>query len=426
MLASLLLLTSVGNALAQTEGQAVPAAPVAAAPVADETPSLPPPVILPATAPTAPSSAPAASPPDRWFLMKALQGTWEGSQLDTNRMQISGWTDVSYTFSSDQASNLPMGFNYRANEFLLQQNWVRFERQVVTTGTEPSWGFRNDWILPGSDYIFTLPRGIFNSQLTANDGLPNRYGIDPIQFYLEAYVPTIAHGMDIKFGRFFSQYGIESNAAVDNYFLSHAYGMIYDPFTNTGLLTTTKLTDEWSVQAGLTLGSDDFIDPVDNATFVGSVKWAPPTGWDSVLFAVIAGEGRFNQSRNFHNPEVFDLVYTHKVDARTNYLFEGLFGFTTNVPDIGTANWWMLLQYLTHDFTPRLTGVVRYEIFDDAQGQRTGFEGVYSALTAGVQFRPRKSIILRPEVRYDYNFTSKPFDNRHGLFTLASDLIIRW
>jgi hypothetical protein len=33
---------------------------------------------------------------------------------------------------------------------------------------------------------------------------------------------------------------------------------------------------------------------------------------------------------------------------------------------------------------------------------------------------------LRPEVRYDYNFTSRPFDDRHGLFTLASDLILRW
>src|SRR5205814_316899 len=135
--------------------------------------------------------------PDRWPLMKALQGTWYGWELDGHRLQLSGWTDVSFTASSDRASNLPLGFNDRANDFLLQQNWVRFERTVVTSGTsEPTFGFRTDWILPGSDYFFTLPRGIFNGQLTAADGKPQRYGIDPIQFYGEAYFPTVARGLD--------------------------------------------------------------------------------------------------------------------------------------------------------------------------------------------------------------------------------------
>src|SRR5262249_3226210 len=148
-----------------------------------------------------PSSPPAAAP-DRWLIMKGLQGTWPGAVLDQNRMQVSGWTDMSFTGSSAEHSNLPMGFNYRANDFLLQQNWLRFERAVATSGTtQPTFGFRTDWILPGSDYVFTLARGVFNQQLTASHGRPNLYGIDPIQFYAEAYFPTMFQGMDIKFGR---------------------------------------------------------------------------------------------------------------------------------------------------------------------------------------------------------------------------------
>src|SRR6516164_489658 len=135
--------------------------------------------IPPETTP-APATPP-TPPPDRWLLMKGLQGTWPGWLLDGNRLQISGWADMSFTASSDRISNLPMGFNYRANDFLLQQNWLRFERTVVTSGTsDPTFGFRSDTILPGSDYLFTLPRGIFNSQLTADNGKPNLYGIDPI------------------------------------------------------------------------------------------------------------------------------------------------------------------------------------------------------------------------------------------------------
>src|SRR5262245_61367485 len=67
--------------------------------------------------PPACAEAPAVSPPapipapDRWLLMKSLQGTWPGWQLDSNRLQISGWTDMGFTASSAADSNLPLGFN---------------------------------------------------------------------------------------------------------------------------------------------------------------------------------------------------------------------------------------------------------------------------------------------------------------------------
>jgi hypothetical protein len=103
--------------------------------------------------------------------MKALQGTGPGALLDDNRLQVSGWTELSFTASSADDSNLPLGFNYRANQFMVQQNWLRLERTVVPSGTtEPTVGFRSDWILPGIDYRFTLARGIFNDQLTAHNG----------------------------------------------------------------------------------------------------------------------------------------------------------------------------------------------------------------------------------------------------------------
>jgi hypothetical protein len=359
--------------------------------------------------------------------MKLLQGTWPGNALDSNRMQLSGWTDASFTASSDRHSNLPLGFNYRANEFLLQQNWVRFERSVVKSGTtDPTFGFRSDTILPGSDYRFTLPRGIFDSQLTAAGGQPQRYGIDPIQFYGEAYFPTIGRGLDIKVGRIFCQYGVESNAAVDNNLSSHAYTFIYDPFTHTGAMGTLNLTDTWSVQAGIILGSDIFIDPADSPTGMGSIKWAPPGGRDSVLFSFIVGNGRFDRRHLFHNPETFDLVWTHTFNSRLSYNLEGLYGFTTNVPDIGFANWAGLLQYVTWTFSPRLSTTARLEFFDDFQGQRTGFSGLYTAMTVGLNYRPHPSVIFRPELRYDYNDRSRPFEDRHGLFTATMDVILRW
>jgi hypothetical protein len=318
-----------------------------------------------------------------------------------------------------------MGPNYRANEFLVQQNWLRVERPVDQKATTPTFGFRWDTFV-GTDYRFTVARGLFSGQLTANDGEPNTYGIDPVQFYAEGYFPQVGRGLDVKLGRFFAQYGAESIDATQNALGSRSYAFIYDPFTHTGLLTTLQITPAWSVQNGLVTGSDVFIDPAARPTYLGSVKWAPPDGRDSVLFAVILGPGRFEPGRNFNNPQIFDLVYTHKLSDRLTYTLDALFGYQTNVPDIGTATWWSTVHYLTRTLTPRLSGTVRLEFFDDIDGQRTGFEGLYTALTAGLTFKPHRALWLRPEVRFDYNGESRPFEGKHGLFTATMDVILRW
>jgi hypothetical protein len=94
--------------------------------------------------------------------------------------------------------------------------------------------------------------------------------------------------------------------------------------------------------------------------------------------------------------------------------------------DLGFVNWVGFVNYLNYVITPRLSGTARLEFFDDAQGQRTHFPGLYTDLTIGLQFKPWKSLIFRPEVRVDYNDQSRPFEDKHALFTTAFDVIVRW
>jgi hypothetical protein len=357
--------------------------------------------------------------------MQALQGTWYGAALDDNRLAVYGWTGMSFTGSTDRSSNLPMGLNYRANEFNVQQNYLRVEQAVDKSATTPTWGFRSDTILPGTDYRFTVARGLFDSQLTAKNGGPNLYGFDPVQFYAEGYFPQVGRGLDVKVGRFFAQYGSEGIDAVSNPFLSRANTFLYDPFTHTGVLTTLNLTDAWSVQNGIVTGSDMFIGPEANPTYIGSVKWAPPDGRTSALFAVILGKGRFDQEHNFHNPEVFDLILTRKLSDRLTWQFESLYGFTSNVPNIGFANWFGVVNYLSYQLAKNLTANARLEFFDDRQGQRTGFAGLYTAATAGVIYKPYPWLWLRPEVRIDHN-DSRPFEGKPNLFTATMNMVLRW
>ena len=220
--------------------------------------------------------------------MKSLQGTYPGWLLDSERIQIKGWTEASFTASSAEHSNLPMGFNYLANQFALQQNWLRVDQSVVTSGTsEPTFGFRSDTILPGTDYRFTVSRGLFSGQLLSNEGEPNTYGIDPVQFYGEAYFPTIGRGLDVKVGRTFCQYGAESIDAPSNILASHSYTFIYDPFTPHRCVRTLQITPAWSIQLGMVMGPDVFIDAPHRPTACS----VPRAAWrqDSVLFCGLLG-----------------------------------------------------------------------------------------------------------------------------------------
>jgi hypothetical protein len=149
-----------------------------------------------------------------------------------------------------------------------------------------------------------------------------------------------------------------------------------------------------------------------------------------VLFSVIIGKGRYDVAHAFSNPEIFDLVYTHKFSDRLTHTVEGLYSFQTGFPGgVGTngfVNNWSVAQYLTYQFTPRLSGTARLEFFDDVQGQRTGFAGLYTAVTTGVTFKPTPYLWFRPEVRYDHCDQSRPFEGRADLFTATFDVILRW
>ena len=69
---------------------------------------------------------------------------------------------------------------------------------------------------------------------------------------------------------------------------------------------------------------------------------------------------------------------------------------------------------------------IKILVVDDFEGFRTGHRGLYNALTTGLAFRPRRDILIRSEIRYDYNGESRPFEGKHGQFLAASDLILRW
>ena len=74
--------------------------------------------------------------------------------------------------------------------------------------------------------------------------------------YVDVYFPHVAQGMNLRVGRFISMPGIEAQLTPNNYMFSHSLLYSVDPFTDTGVLATMQVNDQWMVQAGISASHD--------------------------------------------------------------------------------------------------------------------------------------------------------------------------
>lgn len=368
------------------------------------------------------------APEEKYFLEKTLAQTRLGNLLETKGIRIFGWTQMSYNASTASGSNAPVFMNDRANEFLFNQNYLHVEKTLDTSKKEFQLGWVTDWILPGSDARTTVVRGLWDDQLRKNNGGPVLYPIDLFQVYAQAYLPNLGgEGTTVKVGRFATPVGYELVQAVDTPFVSRSYMFQYNPFTHTGVYANTQVNETWSVGYGLTTGTDTFLDaPTNRLTFLGQVKWAPKDGPTTVTASVVVTDPNYIPAENFQLYNFYNLVVTHKLSDKLTYILDTGYSHLGNIPGFGYGSWYGAANYLTYQHNDKLSTTLRGEVFEDSQGVRTGFRGLYTEVTYGATYKPVNWLYLRPSVRYDNNSTSAPFEGSQNLFTATMDVILRW
>lgn len=219
-------------------------------------------------------------------------------QLREHRIKIYGWVNPGYGYSSSKYSNIPNSYAIVPNRPELDQLILRTERIPDTTQREKcDWGFRLT-SLYGIDYRWTTAEGWYpaTKQLLQHNML---YGYDMPEMYGMFYVPKVAKGMVLKFGRFISPPDIEAQLAPDNFMWTHSQMFTYDCYTQTGVLATIKLNDNWSVQGGIHAGCDTA--PWDKGAIPTGeffVRWVSKSNNDSIYAGVDAiNNGRYRGAR---------------------------------------------------------------------------------------------------------------------------------
>src|SRR5262249_49873758 len=349
-----------------------------------------------------------------WPLMEAIYAGPSGEAWKKSRIQIYGWECFSWNVSTSTNTsrgpnaNFPLIYDLRPNRFEQNQIVLYIERVPDEFQTDHiDWGFRVSGVY-GLDYRFMISRGLFSDQLLKHN---RYYGFDMPMVYLDLYIPRIFQGMNVRIGRIISEPDIEAQLAPNNLMASHSLVYGFDNYTQTGTFTTKKLNEEWTIQLGLSNGTDVALwqkDPGNLPTGTVMIQWISPDQMDSIY----AGDNAFNNGEfGYNNLHQIVGTWTHKfsdtiytaTEALYMYMFDAKTHPTAAVPfqsgscpvKPGYAPERGILNYTMFRIAPSAFLTLRNEFYNDIVGSRTGHATKYSEHSFGLTWWPDKIITLR-------------------------------
>ncbi|SDN15018.1 outer membrane beta-barrel protein [Afipia sp. GAS231] len=405
-------------------------------------------------------------------LMVALGNTPAGSWMNDNHIQVYGWLNAGGNFSTNtvRGGNSPAAYSYNPNTVQLDQAVLYIERLPDTVQKDHiDWGFRLAPIY-GENYRYTTAYGLWSYQLL-NQNKNNGY--DMPMAYGEVFIPQIAEGLLVRFGRYISIPDIEAQLAPNNYMYSHSMTYTFDNYTNTGIQSTLALDKNWMVQLGVSVGTEampwhygaKIANPFPNPLYpgttmpkdpgavpsvTGGVRWTSDSGNDNVY---VVADGINGGQWGYNNLQWYGLTYYHKFNDQWHVSFETYNLHQNNVLNANNPNAvaafaaggtpfspqvmpfnspffaqcssatvfsckaevQTYLMYLSYKASPLDNISYRAEFYDDKQGQRTGTKTRYVETGIGWQHWFSPQIEIRPEVSYYKSLDGFAFNGNANL-----------
>jgi hypothetical protein len=382
---------------------------------------------------------------------EAAQTKFVQQEEAKSRLAISGWIESGITANPDSPrdnQNFGRFFDDRANEPLLNQLVVNFERALVPKPAEFDWGFKVQ-LMYGSDARFIHSLGLLDHTATKSILQP-----DLVEAYVNLHFPIFSEGgVDVKLGKFVTLEGAETIDPRTNFFYSHSYIFNFGiPLNHTGALATWHATPHINLVAGLTRGVNTSIDDNnDSVAFHGGI------GLDFNESKLVISAATHIGPETPNNDH--DLRYLNTITT-TWKITDKLTSITdlNYARDAGAdADAYGVAQYFTYAINSWLIAGIRGEVFRDDKGfyvvsfadyhdpmrllvgvptidPRTvgGGRTTYGAITVGLNIKPpmpkpMTSLTIRPEVRFDRALSNtQPFNDSadRDQFTAAVDVIV--
>jgi hypothetical protein len=339
----------------------------------------------------APAPAPTPPPPtttaaaDAPAPAEAASSTEATATASKPAVEVHGFTSIAFThdFAKTPDHSIPLRtFDTGSDTASIDDVELSVLR---STAKANDLGFRVDAVAGSTVPRVEAATGLFRDPTTGQAGY-----FDLQQAYA-SYKPADAVTVDL--GKFVTPAGMEVIEGWDgwNDHYSHSYLFGYAiPFTHTGgrvAYTTGDLTLTGYVVNGW-----------DNATTsnfgkTGGLNVLYAHGPASVALTYLGGK----ESDGWR--QVADAVATYKVTPETTLGVNGDYGHGGPM----SASWYGGAAYASYAPVTKLTLALRGEVFDDADGYRTGTAQTLEEGTATVQVHLSDDAHVRAELRYDHS-----------------------
>jgi len=306
-------------------------------------------------------------------------------------------------------------FNNYPNRVQVQQAWIWLEKALDPDRCGWDWGFRMDYAY-GTDAPDTQAVGGRPTDWDNNWDSGGFYGHAIPQLYFEvAY-----NDLTVKMGHFYTIGGYEVVQAPENFFYSHSFTMVNaEPFTHTGVLAEYQWSDNITLFGGWTAGWDTGFTRNFGDVFLGGFALQLRENV-SLTYTATAGNFGFavggfgSDDTGYSHSVVIDWAVTDRLNyvLQTDYVDNDILMFGPGVID----KTWGVNQYLLYDINDCVAIGGRLEYYDDER-----FVDQVVATTFGMNIKPHRNVILRPEVRWE-DWGPTAFRNDATLF--AMDMII--
>lgn len=294
-----------------------------------------------------------------------------------------------------------------------------------------------------------------NPQRAAHDR--QNFLIQP-QAYVQAYLPW-GQGIAVMAGNFMSPIGNEIGFHPQpgpNIFYSHTYSFAAAPIKHTGALLAANLIKDDKAgmlagEFGVVNGWSNFRDNNNKAAYLGALRYRSPNMDTWVDYEFMTGDAQADPSKAGSNAvetaSRFNIPVTRVISSsgqrKTQQFLSASYDWdktwhaqvgatygemkgdgaasTVDIitgPGFRGAKWSGYEARLTYAVNAELSVAGRVEKFKDRDGfalfPNTVVAGDYNAITLGAQWRPCSSVLIRPEIRHDWqshNNGVKAFNN---------------
>ena len=316
-----------------------------------------------------------------------LAGLFGGDGID-----VGGWAQIGYHSANNAL------FNRHADNVNLHQAWLYAEK-VADGSSGIGLGGRIDYVY-GVDAQDTQAFGNQAASHWDNSWDNGIYGHAIPQLYAE----VAAGDLSVKVGHFYTLIGYEVVGATGNFFYSHSHTMYNsEPFTHTGALAQYAAGDGLTLYGGYVLGWDSgFRDNGD--AFLGGYS-ADITDTTNITNQVIIG--------NFGKGGADETGFMSSFIATTDLTDAVQHVFWVDILDTDHGNGNAVQRetidvnnYLLVTLADNLVWGNRFEWYN----VDTGVYGIggpgksdFYAYTSGLNVSLAENLMIRPEVRWDWN-----------------------